>query len=127
MTSSVKITASRTARRAIVYVRQSSARQLEHNHESRELQYALVDRARALGWKRAAMADPAAAQRLTGYILGGISPFGTKKTLPLVADRSLAEQSVVHVSGGRRGLEIRIAPADLTALLSARIAAIAIG
>lgn len=57
MTSSVKITASRTARRAIVYVRQSSARQLEHNHESRELQYALVDRARALGWKRVEVID----------------------------------------------------------------------
>lgn len=87
----------------------------------------LSEAARALGWKRAAMADPAAAQRLTGYVLGGISPFGTKKPLAVIVDASLVAQPVVHVSGGRRGLEIRIAPADLIATLAAKPAPIAVG
>jgi Cys-tRNA(Pro)/Cys-tRNA(Cys) deacylase len=87
----------------------------------------LSEAARALGWKRAAMADPAVAQRLTGYVLGGISPFGTKKALPVLVDTSLPAQTVVHCSGGRRGLEIRIAPADLVATLSAVVAPIAVG
>ncbi|MEJ1156946.1 Cys-tRNA(Pro) deacylase [Prosthecomicrobium sp. N25] len=82
--------------------------------------------ARALGWKRAAMADPAAAQRLTGYVLGGISPFGTRRPLAVLADRSLLDWPRVHVSGGRRGLEIRIAPQDLVGVLSAVVAPIAI-
>lgn len=83
--------------------------------------------ARALGWKRAAMADPAAAQRLTGYVLGGISPFGTKRPLPVVADATLLGLERVHVSGGRRGLEIGLAPTDLAASLSAVVAEITVG
>jgi Cys-tRNA(Pro)/Cys-tRNA(Cys) deacylase len=82
--------------------------------------------ARALGWKRAEMGDKADAQRLTGYVLGGISPFGTKRPLPVVADASLAACDRVRVSGGRRGLEIEIAPADLVAVLTATVAEIAI-
>jgi Cys-tRNA(Pro)/Cys-tRNA(Cys) deacylase len=82
--------------------------------------------ARALGWKRAGMADPGDAQRLTGYVLGGISPFGTKKRLPAIADETMLLLDAVHVSGGRRGLEIRIAPDDLVRMLDARVAAIAV-
>lgn len=82
--------------------------------------------ARALGWKRADMADRTDAQRLTGYVLGGISPFGTKKTLPVVVDEEIELPDLVHVSGGRRGLEIRVPPADLIAALDAVVAAIAV-
>ena len=82
--------------------------------------------AKALGWKRAEMGDKADAQRLTGYVLGGISPFGTKRPLPVVADATLMLSEKVCVSGGRRGLEIRIAPADLVAALQAVVAPIAV-
>lgn len=67
----------------------------------------------ALSAKRAKMADPADAERLTGYVLGGISPFGQKRRLPLVLHDSALEFQTVHVSGGRRGLEIEIAPGTL--------------
>ncbi|MDR3373267.1 MAG: aminoacyl-tRNA deacylase [Ancalomicrobiaceae bacterium] len=80
--------------------------------------------AKALSWKRAAMAKPADAQRLTGYVLGGISAFGTKKPLPVVVDDSLVGQTKIHLSGGRRGLEIGLAPGDLIASLSALVAPI---
>lgn len=82
--------------------------------------------AKALGWKRAEMGDKADAQRLTGYVLGGISPFGTKRPLPVVADATLMLSEKVCVSGGRRGLEIRIAPSDLVAALTAVVAPIAV-
>lgn len=82
--------------------------------------------AKALGWKRAEMGDKADAQRLTGYVLGGISPFGTKRPLSVVADETLLLSPKVRVSGGRRGLEIEIAPADLVAVLGAAVAAIAV-
>ncbi len=82
--------------------------------------------AKALGWKRAEMGDKADAQRLTGYVLGGISPFGTKRPLPVVADEALMLPEKVRVSGGRRGLEIEIAPADLVAVLAATVAEIAV-
>ncbi|MCE1234773.1 MAG: Cys-tRNA(Pro) deacylase [Hyphomicrobiales bacterium] len=82
--------------------------------------------ARALGWKRAEMGDKADAQRLTGYVLGGISPFGTKRPLPVAVDEMLLTPEKVHVSGGRRGLEIRIAPTDLVAVLAAVAAPIAV-
>ncbi len=82
--------------------------------------------ARALGWKRAEMGDKADARRLTGYVLGGISPFGTKRPLPVVADATLMSPERVCVSGGRRGLEIRIAPKDLVAAIAAIVAPIAV-
>jgi Cys-tRNA(Pro)/Cys-tRNA(Cys) deacylase len=83
--------------------------------------------ARAVGAKKAEMADPAQAERLTGYVVGGISPFGQKRRLGVVADRSLLAQATVFVSGGRRGLQVELAPGDLVGLLGARVADIASG
>jgi Cys-tRNA(Pro)/Cys-tRNA(Cys) deacylase len=83
--------------------------------------------ARARGAKRAEMADPADAERLTGYVVGGISPFGQKRRLPVVVDRSLLSHDTVLVSGGRRGLQVELAPADLVAVLGAVVADLASG
>ncbi len=70
---------------------------------------------RALG-KRAAMAKPADAERITGYVTGGISPLGQRQRLPTVLDESALAFATIHVSAGRRGLEIELAPADLLTL-----------
>jgi Cys-tRNA(Pro)/Cys-tRNA(Cys) deacylase len=86
---------------------------------------ALKALAAAVGGKRAAMADPAAAERATGYVRGGISPLGQRRRLPAVLDASAAAFGTVFVSAGRRGLEIELSPADLTALTGARTAEIA--
>ena len=69
--------------------------------------------ARAVGGSRAAMADVAAAERATGYVAGGISPVGQKRAHPTVLDESALAFDVVYVSGGRRGVDIGLAPADL--------------
>lgn len=83
--------------------------------------------ASALGGKHAVLAEPAAAQRATGYVLGGISPFGQRKAHPTVLDESALAYDTVYVSGGRRGFDVEVAPADLVRLLDARVAAIARG
>lgn len=83
--------------------------------------------ARARGAKKAEMADPAQAERLTGYVVGGISPFGQKRRLEVVADRGLLAHPTVLVSGGRRGLQVELAPGDLVTLLGAAVADIASG
>ena len=80
--------------------------------------------AAALGAKRAVLADPAAATRSTGYVLGGISPFGQRTPLPTVVDASLADLPSVFVSAGKRGLQVELAPADLVTVTSARLAAV---
>ncbi|MXG90854.1 Cys-tRNA(Pro) deacylase [Nocardioides flavescens] len=78
--------------------------------------------ARAVGAGRAVMADPAAAQRATGYVVGGISPFGQKRPHPTVVDESVELWDTVFVSGGRRGLDLEIAPADLVEVTGAIVA-----
>jgi Cys-tRNA(Pro)/Cys-tRNA(Cys) deacylase len=80
--------------------------------------------AAAVGGKRATMADPAAAERTTGYVRGGISPLGQRKRLRTVLDSSARAHSTICVSAGRRGLEVELAPADLAALTSAVLAPI---
>ena len=79
---------------------------------------------RALG-KRARMAGAAAAERATGYVAGGISPLGQRRALPTVVDVSALDHETIHVSAGRRGLELELAPADLVELTGARVAPIA--
>jgi Cys-tRNA(Pro)/Cys-tRNA(Cys) deacylase len=83
---------------------------------------ALKALAAALGGKRGAMAEPVAAERATGYVTGGISPFGQRSRLPIVVDASAAQWPTVFVSGGRRGLQVEVAPADLISLTGAIVA-----
>ena len=79
----------------------------------------------ALGGRRAIIAPPAEAEQATGYVLGGISPLGTRRPLRTVVDASAADHPTIHVSAGRRGLEIEIAAADLVALTRGVLASIA--
>jgi Cys-tRNA(Pro)/Cys-tRNA(Cys) deacylase len=81
--------------------------------------------AAALNGKKATMADPAAAERITGYVVGGISPIGQKRPLPTVVDETASVHDTVYVSGGRRGLDLGLSPADLIKLTAARTAPIA--
>ena len=81
--------------------------------------------AAARGGKRARMMDVTAAERMTGYVAGGISPLGQRKALPTVIDASAEGLATIYVSGGQRGLDIGIAPADLLRLTGATYAPIA--
>ena len=80
--------------------------------------------AAAVGGKKAAMADVAAAQRATGYVAGGISPVGQRRRLPVVIDATALDFPTVFCSGGRRGLEIELAPGDLVRAANATVAPI---
>ncbi|MFJ6644940.1 Cys-tRNA(Pro) deacylase [Streptomyces sp. NPDC091290] len=83
--------------------------------------------AAAVGGKRAAMADPALAERTTGYVRGGISPLGQRKKLPTVLDASASGHDTICVSAGRRGLEVELSPTDLAALTGAVLAPVGRG
>ena len=80
--------------------------------------------AAASGGKKAAMAQVAAAERATGYVTGGISPVGPRQRIPVVIDASAMRFATVFCSGGRRGLEIELAPADLVRAAGAKVASI---
>lgn len=80
--------------------------------------------AAATGAKKAEMADPTAAERATGYVVGGISPLGQRRRLPTVLDESALTHERIFVSAGRRGLEIALHPRDLAALTDATLAAV---
>ncbi|MGW2249735.1 Cys-tRNA(Pro) deacylase [Kitasatospora sp. NPDC001660] len=81
--------------------------------------------AAAVGGKRAAMADPAAAERSSGYVRGGISPLGQRRPLRTVIDTGATAHPTIYVSAGRRGLEVELTPADLITLTKATTAPIA--
>jgi Cys-tRNA(Pro)/Cys-tRNA(Cys) deacylase len=81
--------------------------------------------AAAVGGKRAVMAEVARAERATGYVAGGISPLGQRQALPTVVDESALAHATILVSGGRRGMDVELQPADLVALTHARVAPVA--
>lgn len=80
--------------------------------------------ARAVGGRKASMADPRAAERSTGYVVGGISPLGQRRRHPTVVDATALDHPTIFVSAGRRGLEVELAPADLVRLTAAAAAPI---
>ncbi|MGF6178529.1 Cys-tRNA(Pro) deacylase [Ensifer sp. 4252] len=75
--------------------------------------------AAAFGGKSAAMMKPADAERLTGYHVGGISPFGQKKLVPTAIEEAALSEVQVYINGGQRGLQVRLAPGDAKAALKA--------
>ncbi len=75
--------------------------------------------AAAFGGKSAAMMKPAEAERLTGYHVGGISPFGQKKLVPTAIEETALSEAQVYINGGQRGLQVRLAPADAKGALKA--------
>ena len=89
-------------------------------------QVSLKALAEAIGAKRCEMAAAQVAQRITGYVIGGISPFGQRKKLMTVVDQSAEQLTTMFVSGGKRGLDVELSPSDLFRVLDARVAAIAV-
>lgn len=83
--------------------------------------------ASVVGGRRAVMADPAVAERATGYVVGGISPLGLRRAMPAVLDESALGFATLFVSAGRRGLQVELSPADLARLAAAVVAPIARG
>lgn len=80
--------------------------------------------AAAVGGKSAQMMKPADAERLTGYRVGGVSPFGQKRQVPTVIDEASLAHDKVFVNGGQRGLQMRLAPGDIVSTLLAKVAAL---
>jgi len=84
----------------------------------------LKSMAAVLGVKKLTLANQEAAERATGYVVGGISPLGQKRRLPMVLDASAIDHGSIYVSAGQRGLELELAPTDLMALCQAKVAPI---
>jgi Cys-tRNA(Pro) deacylase len=82
--------------------------------------------ARQAGRKRIEPCKPEVAQRHSGYQVGGTSPFGTKKRLPVFVERSILERSWIYINGGRRGFLVRIKPEDLTRTLNPEVVEVAL-
>ena len=80
--------------------------------------------AAAFGGKAANMMKPADAERLTGYHVGGISPFGQKKLVPTAFEEAALAEPLVYMNGGQRGLQVRLAPADAVKALNAKAASL---
>ncbi len=78
--------------------------------------------AAAFGGKAAAMMKPAVAEKTTGYVVGGISPFGQKKIVPTALEQSAMAEHLVYINGGQRGLQVRLSPSDAQHLLNAVVA-----
>jgi Cys-tRNA(Pro)/Cys-tRNA(Cys) deacylase len=89
-------------------------------------QLSLKELAHAVGGKRAEMCDPTVAQRVTGYVVGGISPFGQKRLLPTAIDETCQLFDTIYVSAGKRGWDIEIDPDDVIRVLAAVIAPIGV-
>ena len=81
----------------------------------------------AVGGKRGSMAEVRVAERATGYVVGGISPFGQRRALPTVLDASAGRHRTIYVSAGRRGVDLEVAPADLVRVLDATLTDLARG
>ena len=81
--------------------------------------------AKACGVKRAAMADTRTAERLTGYLVGGISPFGTKQKLPVVMEAGILTFDKILINAGQRGTMLKMAPVDIQKALAAKVAVVA--
>lgn len=83
--------------------------------------------AAALGGKAAEMMPPAEAERLTGYKVGGISPFGQMKRVAVVMEAAAVEHDLVYLNGGQRGLQVRLPPREVARLLGAVVAPVVAG
>lgn len=81
--------------------------------------------AKVLGVKRTAMVDTATAERLTGYLVGGISPFGVKQLLPVLMERDIQSQAEILINAGQRGVMLRIKPQDVIDALNCRVESVA--
>ena len=88
-------------------------------------QLSMKSLARLLAVKRAAMADTRTAERLTGYLVGGISPFGTKHKLPVVMEESILKFDQILINAGQRGTMLLMAPEDIIKVVAAKVVAIA--
>lgn len=80
--------------------------------------------ASAFGGKSAAMMKPAIAEKATGYVVGGISPFGQKKQVPTAIEEAAMSEPLIYMNGGQRGLQVRLSPADAQQVLEAIVASV---
>ena len=86
----------------------------------------LKELARAAGVKAVQPCDPVVAQRHSGYLVGGTSPFGTKKTMPVFLEQTVLELPRIYINGGRRGFLVSMAPAEIMRTLSPRLVSVAL-